>query len=104
MRLRRGKGRILPNSVVISLEFLDSVTTKIPPLFKNTPHCFRKRKVNFKIKFLTHNVSWHKNNNAHDNRSNPVEANGSIAFPVMKKSWLSALVLEHPLAKDDPYY
>lgn len=31
---------------------------------------------------LTHNVSRHKDNDAHDNGTKPVEANGSIALSV----------------------
>lgn len=35
--------------------------------------------------FLTHNISRHKDNDAHDNGTQPVETNGSIALSVKKK-------------------
>lgn len=35
--------------------------------------------------FLTHNISRHKDNDAHDNGTQPVETNGSIALPIYKR-------------------
>lgn len=35
--------------------------------------------------FLTHNISRHKDNDAHDDGTQPVETNGSIALSVYKR-------------------
>lgn len=35
--------------------------------------------------FLTHNISRHKDNDAHDNGTQPVETNGSIALSVKER-------------------